>query len=159
MQHYSDMHQFLTAKPKAHPTSTQQPPKGSSHTAQANAVPNTSKEQTLSTEIFTGYLSDLSDDLPQLEDDVNILVDSEDEDSPSSGPLLPLADSTVPPNFPIQKPPPLKHHCLDVPSRIARQKAREECCTVLQHGLLDIEKIIVSTKTNFVSGHEELQAY
>jgi hypothetical protein len=71
------MCQFLTAKPKAHPTSTQQPPKGSSHTAQANAVPNTSKEQTLSTEIFTGYLSNLLDDLPQLEDDVNTLVDSE----------------------------------------------------------------------------------
>jgi hypothetical protein len=108
-------------------------------------------------DIFMGYLSDLSEDLPQLENEVNVIViDSDDEDpAPTSDQIL----SGILPIFHIQKPPPLKRCHLDVPSWVTHQKAQEEHCTILQCGLLDIKKVIALTKTKFVSGHEGLQAY
>jgi len=153
------MRQFLTPKPKANPINTQQTSVGLGHIAEATASLNAPKvaAHLENNDIFTGYLSDLSDDLPQLEDEVNVIViDSDDEDPALTSDQIP---SAIPPIFHIRKPPPLKRRRLDVPSRVARQKAREERRTILQRGLLDIEKVIASTKTKFVSGREGLQAY
>lgn len=56
-------------------------------------------------------------------------------------------------------PPPLKRCRLEVPHRVARQKAKEERCALLQQDLMDIEKVIASKKTQFVSRYKGLQAY
>ncbi|KJA16237.1 hypothetical protein HYPSUDRAFT_193377 [Hypholoma sublateritium FD-334 SS-4] len=146
------MRQFLTPKPKA----VLEP----DHTEVSAIAVTTNTNPPNDAEIFTGYLSDLSDDQLQLEDEVSMIHtrDPEDEDIPSANPAGP-SDSIPSPLFNIRKPAPLKRRRLDVPSRVARQKAREERCAILQRGLTDIEKVIGSTRTNFVSGREGLQAY
>lgn len=103
--------------------------------------------------IFTGYLSDISEDLPQLEDNVNIMADaSESEDSDAPGSTSGIA-------FRVCHPPPLKRRRLNVPSCVTRQKAQDERRALLQRGLVDIEKHIASKKTRFTAGREGLQAY
>lgn len=103
-------------------------------------------------EIFTGYLSDISED-GDSEDEPNLNVEKEIEMH---------MDSQVPKSqfhdFPIHAPPPLKRRRLEIPYRIAHQQAREERQKQLKQGLLDIEKLFESKKASFEVGHEGLQA-
>ena len=105
-------------------------------------------------EFFTGYLSDLFDDAPQLEDEGNI---NEDEPEDFGGLQVGGTDSE-PSYFRVCQPPPQKRRRLDVPYRVARKKKREERRAVLQAGLVDIEKLIASKKTRFDAGGTGLQA-
>ena len=68
--------------------------------------------------IFTGYLSDLSEDTPQPEDDCNIIEISDDKEQEVES-VYPRPPPEAPPessasHFCIHEPPPLKHHCLEV---------------------------------------------
>lgn len=155
------MCQFLAPKPKANLINTQQASVSLGHIAEATMSLNAPKvaAHLEKNNIFTGYLSDLSDDLPQLEDEVNVIViDSDDEDHAPTYDQIPSGSTGIPPIFHIQKPPPLKRRRLDVPSRVVHQKAQEEHHTILQCGLLDIKKVIASMKMKFVSGREGIQA-
>ncbi|KAF9552830.1 hypothetical protein CPC08DRAFT_646425 [Agrocybe pediades] len=69
-----------------------------------------------------------------------------------------IGSKSIIPSFNIQQPPPLKRRRLDIPFRVARRKAKEERRAALEGGLRDIEKMIGSAKTKFVSGRQGLQA-
>ena len=102
-------------------------------------------------DIFTGYLSDISDD-EMLEDNSNINHDDSESDVEQE------YNSPLTPQFRINQPPPLKRRRLDVSYQKARQDARKARCLLLQQGLVDIEKLIGSKKTKFETGREGLQA-
>ncbi|KIM81105.1 hypothetical protein PILCRDRAFT_89356 [Piloderma croceum F 1598] len=67
----------------------------------------------LANDIFTGYLSDLSDDQLELEEDENNIID----DSPGQ----PSASSSFNALFSTRAPPPLKQQKLNIPVRIDRR--------------------------------------
>jgi len=71
--------------------------------------------------IFTGYLSDISEDevLPEDEDDITI-IDIGAENSPTHAYS---SASTLTPQLNICMPPPLKRRRLEVPYRVSRQRA------------------------------------
>ena len=99
-------------------------------------------------DIFTGYLSDLSDDEPELQEDENV-------DTPGQ---LPASTPPNPP-FPVQAPPPLKHQKLDIPVRITHQNMKLTREAGLKKALTDIEKLIASKCDVFTAGRNGLQAY
>jgi hypothetical protein len=121
--------------------------------------PGSADERQSTSAIFTGYLSDISDDEPQIgeSDDYGHADDerpmamnaSDDENS-----ILPVSVT----QFRITQPPPLKCRRLDVPSRVQRQQIQEERHRLLEKALFDIEKLIASKKTKFEVGREGLQA-
>jgi hypothetical protein len=95
------MRQFLTPKPKANPINTQQTSVGLGHIAEATTSLNAPKVVTHleKNDIFMGYLSDLSNDPPQLEDEVNVIViDSDNKDPAPTSNQIP---SGIPPIFHI----------------------------------------------------------
>jgi hypothetical protein len=105
----------------------------------------------LANDIFTGYLSDLSDDQLELEEDENNIVD----DSPGQ----PSASSSSNALFSTRAPPPLKRRKLDVPVRVDRQNAKKARETEFKKALTDIEKLIASKRDVFATGRNGLQAY
>lgn len=109
-------------------------------------------------EIFTGYLSDLSDDEPQVEDDCDLDGDADDERPTHTS----NDETSISPDpetqFQITQPLPLKHRRLDVPYRAERQQVREERRRLLKKALFDIEKVIALKKMIFEAGNKGLQA-
>ena len=109
---------------------------------------------------FSGYLSDISDDEHQVEDDCDLDGDADDECSTATHCLndeisiSPVSKS----QFCITQPPPLKRRRLEVPSRVERHRIWEEHRHLLEKALIDIEKHIASKKTKFEAGNEGLQA-
>jgi hypothetical protein len=108
--------------------------------------------------IFTGYLSDLSDDESQVEDDCDLDGDADDErcthTSNDKTSISPVPET----RFQITQPPPLKCRRLDVPYRVGCQQLQEERRLLLEKALFDIEKLIASKKTKFEAGRGGLQA-
>ena len=105
-------------------------------------------------EIFTGYLSDISEDA--MTEDEAILSEENATETNHGSPLQPAGASEH--NFPLHPPPPLKRRRLDVPYRLARQQARDERQKQLEQALIDIEKLFESKKAKFDVGREGLQA-
>jgi transposase len=103
--------------------------------------------------VFTGYLSDLSDDEGMLEED-NKLYDDEADISDHESDSSPRTSAQLR----IHMPPPLKRRRLEIPYREARKRAREERREELQNALFHIEKTIASKRTKFAGGHAGLQA-
>jgi hypothetical protein len=88
--------------------------------------------------IFTGYLSDLSDNELQVEDGCELDGDADDE-HPTHTSNDETSISFVPETrFQITQPPPLKQHCLDVPYRAECQQVWEERRRLLEKALFDI---------------------
>ncbi|KAF8147998.1 hypothetical protein B0H34DRAFT_758877 [Crassisporium funariophilum] len=158
------MRNFLVPKPPKNVNIQPEPSSaagtlGSSRTATHGQNPPVTEPVVASEAIFTGYLSDVSEDLPQLEDNVDIMADASESEA-----LPPQEESDAPGStsgtaLRVCNPPPLKRRRLDVPIRMARQKAQQERRALLQQGLCDIEKLIASKKTRFTAGREGLQAY
>jgi hypothetical protein len=103
-------------------------------------------------EVFTGYASDMSDDVDiAVPEDNNSGNDANDSESDNEN-----APET---SFATQPPPPLKRQRLNIPARIARQRARERRQAELESAQQAIEKLIESKKEVFKSGQNGLQAY
>jgi hypothetical protein len=85
--------------------------------------------------IFTGYLSDLSDDEPQVEDNCELDGDADDE-RPTHTSNDETSISPVPETrFQITQPPPLKRCRLDVSYRAEHQRVWEKCWCLLEKAL------------------------
>jgi hypothetical protein len=115
------------------------------------------------TEIFTGYASDVSEDVPMPEDEPDVTEDEGRGETRTSNAVDDGIDDAIDNlrssrQHHIRPPPPLKRRRLDVPARVARQKAKEERRKVLEVALQDIEHIIGSKRMKFVAGREGLQA-
>jgi hypothetical protein len=141
------------------PTSPHLPPPPVSALGPCNAVESSVRDDQTSvaqpgpTEIFTGYLSDVSDE-------GGFMPEDEDSDDERGGNV----DNNVPADpgetsFPIQAPPPLKRRRLDVPVRVQIQRNRDERQEKLALVLKDIEKLISSKKDIFDAGQTGLQSY
>ncbi|KAF8156663.1 hypothetical protein B0H34DRAFT_783079 [Crassisporium funariophilum] len=107
------------------------------------------------TEIFTGYASNVSKDVPMPEDEPDVTEDEGRGEMRTSNAVNNGINDAInnlrsPQQHHIRPPPPLKHCCLD--------KAKEERWKVLEVALQDIEHIIGSKQTKFVVGREGLQA-
>ncbi|KIJ24831.1 hypothetical protein M422DRAFT_274294 [Sphaerobolus stellatus SS14] len=105
---------------------------------------------------YCGYLSELSDG------DSNYAWEDEEEDLPGgSNPINPASSTSLAPsiNFQVCAPPPLKHQKLDVPACEARVKAKEVTVLKQQEAWVAIQKLIISKKDLFESGHNGLQEY
>lgn len=105
-------------------------------------------------EIFTGYLSDISDDESMPED-----ADHEDNEKEDEEVGIPATNEASESLFPICAPPPLKRRRLEVPARVKIQKAREERQKKLVLALDDIEKLVRSKQDIFEAGRNGLQSY
>jgi len=102
--------------------------------------------------IFTGYLSDLSDDESQVEDDCDLDGNADDECHTHSSNNK-ISISPVPETqFQITQPLPLKHHHLDVPYHAEHQQLWDKHCCLLEKALFDVEKLIASKKMKFEAG-------
>jgi hypothetical protein len=121
-------------------------------------TPSESASTIESGKIFTGYLSDISDDESMPED-----ADCEDnkkEDEALLGiPATNKALAEPSESFPIRAPPPLKRCHLEVPARVKIQKAQEEHQKKLVLALDDIEKLVRSKQDIFEAGRNGLQSY
>ncbi|KII87813.1 hypothetical protein PLICRDRAFT_176579 [Plicaturopsis crispa FD-325 SS-3] len=139
-----------------------------SSTSQAARSPSESEAEA----IFTGYLSDVSED-----DDEDMSgadtegEDNEDELHPepeNASPVDPVStesnkrtasDVRAPASFRIRPAPRLKRRKLDTPARVARLRASEARATALAQGLSAIDKLIASKRDVFHAGRNSLQAY
>ncbi|EPT01617.1 hypothetical protein FOMPIDRAFT_41382 [Fomitopsis schrenkii] len=113
-------------------------------------------------DIFTGYLSDLSDDSDSGSDSESSSdLDSGSEQHNSSGPrpqYSPISEST--PSFPIQVPPPLKRQRHDVPARKSRTNQREHVRKIREDALKAVQRALKSRRElAFQAGMNGLQAY
>jgi len=122
-----------------------------------NTGPSRPTSETIANEVFTGYLSDRSED--EFDDNENIdNVDSPPADKPRSttpSTQLPITSES----FPIRPPPPPKRQKLDIPACTARRNAQEARRDQFKKALTAIEKLIASKRDVFQSGRNGLQAY
>ncbi|KAF8220442.1 hypothetical protein L208DRAFT_1382661 [Tricholoma matsutake] len=140
------------------PSTVPQPssiPHGLTQTIDLAAIPTALVVINQSSEIFTGYLSDVSDDKFMPEDDDHSDGEKEDERVRN----IPSTNEPSVPSFSIQPPPSLKQRHLKVPAHVKIQKAREEHQAGLALALQDIEKLIRSKRDIFEAGQEGLQPY
>lgn len=128
-------------------------------------------------EIFTGYLSDISeddsDDKPVPEDNEGDGREERRVPVPAASKKSANADSpmltstsnkshwsqAIGQHFPIWAPPPLRRCKLEIPARLARKQARQAQELELVKALADIEKLIKSNRSQFYRGANSLQAY
>jgi hypothetical protein len=123
-----------------------------------NTDPSWPTLEAIVNEIFTGYLSDRSED----EFDDNENVDNVDSPPPVNEPGSSTPSTQLPitfKSFPIHLPPPPKRQKLDIPARTARHNAQEACRDQFKKALTTIENLITSKRDVFQSGKNGLQAY
>lgn len=166
------MRSFFTPKPNPSVLETSNLNKPAGLTVASRPAPISEQEDTvtratspISDEIFTGYVSDQSDDdiLP-LEENEN---DADDESDTAVGEATVRASYVDAPEENMSRllfrvsdaPPPLKRRKLDVPVREARKKAREVREKALVKALDDINKLVRSKRGVFEAGKTGLQAY
>jgi hypothetical protein len=142
------------------PKAPKPPPLTSDVTIQAepNADPSWPTSEAIAKEIFTGYLSDRSED--KFDDNENF--DNVDSPPPVNKPGSSTPSTQLPiafHSFPIYPPPPLKRRKLDIPARTACHNAQEARRDQFKKALTVIEKLIVSKRNVFQSGKNGLQAY
>ncbi|KAH7902939.1 hypothetical protein BJ138DRAFT_1120921 [Hygrophoropsis aurantiaca] len=99
--------------------------------------------------VFTGYLSDQSDD--DIETDSDRDTDNAATHTNNTG--LKSNESTRLPAVP-----PLKRHKLDIPYRMQRKLAHEQRTMEMKNALTAMEKLRLSKKTHFINGPNGLQA-
>ena len=154
------MHTFLVpqhAPKKPMPNLEQENPdveiidSGSEHAQQNSELASPMPE---SEEIFSRYLSDLPDD----GDD-----DDNNNKCPGGGGMSQgeeEAEEDIPKfSARVREPPFLKRRRHAIPVRVVRKKRREEKHNKLEAALVDMEKLVASTKDVFDAGRNGLQAY
>ncbi|KIL57128.1 hypothetical protein M378DRAFT_1031360 [Amanita muscaria Koide BX008] len=98
----------------------------------------------------------MSDDELQAHEWLN---NSEDDTPPAETEHVEASTLHPTPSTNVIPPPLRKRQKLDVPARFVRKKAQEVRSQTLQKGLVDIEKLIASKRTEFDAGRNGLQAY
>src|SRR6266540_3997192 len=145
------MRSFLSGPPKPHPVMTT--------TSSTLATEITGMQSSVDkSAIFTGYLSDISDDEHQIEDDSDLDRHADDERPMRASDHETLVSPVAETQFHTTHPPPPKRRRLNVPSHVERQRVWKERWDSLEKALFDIEKLIASKKTKFDAGREGLQA-
>jgi hypothetical protein len=148
------MHSYFAPKPKTLQPSTAEPP-----TVEPSGTAATEHGEQNENEIFTGYLSDKEESSESDEhDDGNEELTASQIDRHSAGLNMGGLDAEQA-SFRVRVPPQPKRRKLDVPARVARQRAQEDRKKDSELALKDIEKLICSKREIFEAGRNGLQEY